>query len=471
MASVMDITDKQEATRMLLGSMFQAFVAKSPVSVMVRGTLERVLDPDVLEALFKENAFSQITRKIAFSQCVQIMDAVVFKVQPSVGAWYSIHGDQLSATRQAMYDKLKSIEPQVSAALVHHAGKELLCVRQLRDAPADPLPDYRLRIVDGNHLTGTEHRLKGLRGTRAAALPGQALVFYDPRYDLITDAIPCEDAYTQERALFEEALELIAANDCILADRNFCTTKFLFGIARKLAFFIIRQHAANVIWKAIGKNREAGKDDIGRQLHEQRVRLTDPSSGKTMVGRRITIPFAKPNDKGEEALYLLTNLPRKKVTARVVADLYAKRWTVENAFQRLTNDLRCEIDTLAYPKAALFGFCLACVAYNAVSLVKAALRTALGAEFVDEKLSTYYLTLEVAQVTRGMEIAIGDEEWRIFRGMSQQEFLATIQDLASKIQAKRYMKHKRGPKKPQPKKTGGKRCKHVSTARVLAEIS
>jgi hypothetical protein len=454
---------------MLLGSMFQAFIEKSPVSVMVRGTLERVLHPDVLEALFEENALSQITRKIAFSQCVQIMDAVVFKIQPSVGAWYSIHGDQLSATRQAMYDKLKNIEPQVSAALVHHAGKELLCVRQLREAPADPLPDYRLRILDGNHLTGTEHRLKGLRGTRAAALPGQALVFYDPRYDLITDVIPCEDAYTQERALLDQALALLAANDCILADRNFCTTKFLFGIARKLAFFIIRQHAANVKWTPIGKNREAGKDDLGRQLHEQRVRLTDPSSGKTMVARRITIPFSKPNDKGEEALYVLTNLPRQ-VSARVVADLYARRWTVENAFQQMTDTLRCEIDTLAYPKAALFGFCLACVAYNAVSLVKAALRVALGAEFVVEKLSTYYLTLEVAQVTRGMEIAIRDEEWHIFRRMSQREFLATILDLASRVQAKRYMKHKRGPKKPQPKKTGGKRCKHVSTARVLAEI-
>ena len=452
---------------MLLGPKFQAFIEKSPVSVMVRGTLERVLHPDVLEELFNKHAIWQFTRNITFAQCVQIMNAVVFKTQPSPGAWYELHGKELSATRQAMYDKLKGIEPKVSAALVHHAGKELSCVRSMRGAPEDPLPGYRLRIVDGNHLTGTEHRLKGLRGTRAAALPGQALVFYDPRCDLITDAIPCEDAYTQERALLGQALELITAKDCILADRNFCTTNFLFGIAAKLSYFVIRQHASNLVRKLIGKLREAGKDGQGRQLMEQRMVLTDPSSGKKLHVRRITIPLPQGNDKGEEALYVLTNLPRK-VSAVLVGDLYAKRWTIETAFQQLTDTLRTEIDTLAYPRAALFGFCLACVAYNVVSLVKAALRATLGAEYVEAKLSMYYLTLEVAQVTRGMEIAIGEEEWRIFRSMSQEEFLATILEVASRIQAERYTKHKRGSKKPQPKKTSGKRHKHVSTARVLA---
>ena len=68
-----------------------------------------------------------------------------------------------------------------------------------------------MRVLDGNHLTGTEHRLEDLRTTRAAALPGKALVFYEPCRDLITDVVPCEDAYTQERALVDQALALVAA--------------------------------------------------------------------------------------------------------------------------------------------------------------------------------------------------------------------------------------------------------------------
>jgi len=389
---------------MLLGKKFQAFVDRSPVSVMVRGTLERLLHPEPLERLFQAHAISQYTVKITFAQCVQIMDAVVFKTVPSVGAWYKDHGHLLSATRQSMYDKLKLIEPAVSAALVHYAGSELLeCMRLMKGAPKETLPGLRIRVLDGNHLTGTEHRLKELRGTRAAALPGKALVFYDPRYDLITDAIPCEDAYTQERALLDQALALLAANDCVIADRNFCTTKFVFGIAQRLGYFIVRQHGTNLVWQPIGKLRDAGKDGSGRQLQEQRILVTDPKTNKTMVARRIIIPLRKANDKGEKALYILTNLSRKQATARMVADLYAQRWTIEKAFQQLTDDLRTEIDTLAYPRAALFGFCLACLAYNAVSLVKATVRVTLGVEFVEQKLSMYYLTLEVARVTPGME--------------------------------------------------------------------
>jgi IS4 transposase len=454
---------------MLLGKKFQAFVEASPVSVMVRGTLERVLHPDILERLFIDHAVTQYTLKITFAQCVQIMDAVVFKLEPSVGAWYKNNAEMLLATRQALYDKLKHVEPAVSAALVHHAGSELLdCVRQMKGASKAPLPGFRVQVLDGNHLTGTEHRLKGLRGTRAAALPGQALVLYDPRYDLITETFPCEDAYSQERALLDKVLLLASVNDCVIADRNFCTTGFLFGLWRRQGYFVIRQHASTLTWQKIGPLEHAGRDNQGRRLKEQRIRLTDPATGETREARRIKIPLRKPNDKGERALYVLTNVPKERASACLIADLYAQRWTIENAFQQLTDDLRCEIDTLAYPRAALLGFCMACVAYNAVSMVKAALRATHGAEFVEEELSMYYLTLDIARVTAGMEIAIPENEWRIFRRMSQKDFLATVLDLANRLQPEKFTKHKRGPKKKTPKKTSGKRFHHVSTARILA---
>jgi hypothetical protein len=99
--------------------------------------------------------------------------------------------------------------------------------------------------------------------------------------------------------------------------------------------------------------------------------------------------------------------------------LYGDRWTIETAFQHLTVDLACEVDTLGYPKAALFGFCVALVAYNVVALVKGALRAAHGAEYVEEQLSMYYLTLEVAQVATGMEIALRADVWEIFRQLSR----------------------------------------------------
>src|SRR4029434_936744 len=57
--------------------------------------------------------------------------------------------------------------------------------------------------------------------------------------------------------------------------------------------------------------------------------------------------------------YILTNLPLRKASAKRVARLYRKRWTLETAFQHLEAYFHSEINTLGYPKAALFGFCLA----------------------------------------------------------------------------------------------------------------
>ena len=330
------------------------------------------------------------------------------------------------------------------------------------------LPRYRVRVLDGNHLAGTEHRIFELRRFRAAVLPGQALAFYDPRFGLMTDVIPCEDAYAQERSLLHQALNCIAARDCILADRNFCTTGFLFGIRGRRAFFVIRQHASTLSWELQGKRRLAGQDWRGRDIYEQAVRLTNPETGETFTARRITIALVKPTKDGETELHILTNLPRKAAGAVQIADLYADRWTIETGFQQLTDDLRCEIDTLGYPKAALFGFCMACVAYNAVSVVKAAIRAAQGKKYVEDELSMYYLTLEVAQVTPGMVIAVPAENWEVFRTMSHEKFAATLVGLARRLDPRKYIKHKRGPKRKQPKKISGKTNHHVSTARILA---
>ncbi len=454
---------------MFLGKCFEKFIERSPVSVIVRGTLERVFDPAKLERVFADNAVLQYTRELTFAQCVGLMSDVVFRIAPTVGAWYKAHREKMTVTRQAVYDKLKRFELPIAAGLVQYAGRELLaCLRQMPVQPRTLLSGYRVRVLDGNHLAGTEHRILELRRYRAAALPGQALVFYDPQWDLATDVIPCEDAYAQERSLLQEVLAGVAARDCIVADRNFCTTGFLFGLARRGAAFVIRQHASTLTWHLQGQRCAVGQDERGRTVYEQAIGLTDPETGDTLVARRITIQLLTPTRQGETELHILTNLPPADADAVQVAALYADRWTIEAAFQHLTLDLQCEVDTLGYPRAALFGFCVALVAYNVVALVKGALRAAHGTEYVDEQLSMYYLTLEVAQVASGMEIAIGAEPWEIFRRMSVEEFATTMVEVAEYVDTEKYTKHKRGPKKNPPKKISGKRHHHVSTARILA---
>lgn len=454
---------------MLLGTRFEAFMKESPASVMVHGVLERTLNPGSLDELFEATAEVQYTKDLLFSQCVQLMSDVVLDVSASVGAWYQEHPGELGVTRQAVYDKLKNIEPDVSAEVVRHSARELAPVLRRMKGTREPwLPGYRVLALDGNHLAGTEHRIFELRRTRAAALPGQCLALYDPQLDLIVDVVPCEDAYAQERSLLDEVLKKIVERNLILADRNFCTTGFLFGIHRRSGFFVIRQHKSTLTWKLRGRRKRIGTDEKGRPVYEQTVCLSDPKSGETFTARRITIQLPNPLKNGDTEIHILTNLPAKDADALQIAVFYAGRWSIEDAFQHLTQDLKCEINTLGYPKAALFGFCLAVVAFNVVSMVKAAMRRVWGNRFVDDELSTYYLTLEISRVSTGMFIAIPPEHWKLFRRMTVDQLADTLLKLAQHMNLAKYRKHKRGPKKKPPKKASGKKTKHLSTARVLA---
>ncbi len=454
---------------MMLGECFEKFLNRGPVSVMVRGILERVFDAEKLERVFSDHALLQYTRELTFAHCVELMSDVVFRTVPSVGAWYKAHQNEIPVTRQAVYDKLKHLELPTAAGLVAYAGRELgACLQQMPSPPPPLLPGYRVRVLDGNHLAGTEHRVKALRRYRAAVLPWHALVFYEPQWAVVTDVIPCEDAYAQERTLLPEVVPMVAERDCIVADRNFCTLGFVFGLVRRGAFFVIRHHAANVVGHPQGPRRGVGHDAKGQALYEQTLCLTEPDTGATLVVRRITVQLHTPTRNGDRELHVLTNLPQREAPAAVISALYADRWTIETAFHHLTVDLACEVDTLGYPKAALFGFCVALVAYNVVALVKGAVRAAHGAAYVEEELSMYYLTLEVAQVAAGLEIAVEAEAWEVFRHMSTGEFTTTLVAIAQRLDPKKYTKHKRGPKKPPPNKLRGKRQPHVSTARILA---
>ena len=136
-------------------------------------------------------------------------------------------------------------------------------------------------------------------------------------------------------------------------------------------------------------------------------------------------------------------------------------------FQELEAHLYSEINTLGYPKAALFGFCVALVAYNALAVVKAALRTLHGEEKIANDLSGYYLAGNIARTHDGMTVAIPEREWIVFQTLSITEFARILLKLASNVNLAKFEKSRRGPKKPPPKRNRYSNHPHVSTAKLL----
>ena len=135
----------------------------------------------------------------------------------------------------------------------------------------------------------------------------------------------------------------------------------------------------------------------------------------------------------------------------------------------MTTTLCCEINTLCYPKAALFAFCVAVAAYNVQSAIKGVLRAVHGPDKIEKDFSRYFMAEEIARVHEGMMIALPAEEWQNFRDMAMQEFAEFLRKVAQQVQLHRYPKSHRGPKKPKPKRRYSKKHPHVSTARLLDE--
>jgi len=446
--------------------LFQPFIEERPICVMARGVLENLLHPERINELFERTAEVQYTRELAFSSVVDLMGQVVLGVQPSVHAAYQAQAEKIGVSDQAVYDKLNHVEPAVSAELVRDSARQAAAVIRALRAPLPPLlKGYRTRILDGNHLAASERRLEELRGMGAAPLPGQTLVVLDREPMVASEVFLCEDGHAQERSLLGAVLGIVQPADLWIADRNFCTFGFLAGLEARGGSFVIRQHG-QLQGELIGACRCRGKTETGK-VYEQAIRFTD-AGGRTLTLRRVTLKLNRPTRDGEGEIHLLTNLPAEVTPARKVAEVYAQRWTVETMFQELTETLTCEVNTLGYPKAALFGFCLALMAYHAVSVIKAALRAVHGQETVQRKVSGYYLSLELAQTYEGMMIAVPAPHWKKFRELSPAEMAETLKTLAAKANLRRYQKHPRGPKKPPPKKTPYKNGSHVSTARLIA---
>ncbi len=281
----------------------------------------------------------------------------------------------------------------------------------------------------------------------------------------VTDVLLTEDGHAQERSLLEDVSQLVRADDLWVADRNFCTLGFLFGISKRDGFFAIREHAG-LPGELLGKRRFKGRCETG-EVYEQRVRLRN-DEGKVLEVRRVTVILDQPTREGDTEIHVLTNLP-KEVGALQVAEVYRKRWTIEGLFFEVAQTLSCEIDTLGYPKAALFAFCLGLLASNAVALLKAALRAVHGEEAVRQTLSAYYLVLEIRQTYAGMMVAIPPADWQVFNGLDDAGMAKVLKEIAGHVSLKRYRKTVRGEKKPPPERRRYRNGAHVSTAKIIAE--
>lgn len=461
---------------MAFKDVFDRFAERSPCSVIFQSVAARMFSAAVINRLFDQNAITQYTRHIDFATVVAIGLSVVCRIAASTNAAFTTLGRKVvGGSAKALYKKIGGVELSVSAALVDHTAREArrmiadLYESAGVDGPEPPVEGYHTLILDGNHLGATEHRLEPLRKTSAGPLPGQSLGLLDPLTETINTVVLCEDAHAQERSLLGELLEQVQGAeegqtpDLIVADRNFCTAGFLCSLDEMGAGFVIRLHAGLPVDTSEGELRQVGETPDGT-VWEVRGTIVSPETGKSHAVRLVTICLYEPTEDGDTEVTVVTNVPRNRLSGPAAVTLYRARWTIEEAFNKLTVCLKCELNTLGLPKAALLGFSLAVCAYNILAVTLAAARVARGDEGAEE-LSFFYVTDELRRTYDGMMIALPWTEWTRFAKMTRKEFANWLKKFAHRVDWSRYKKSTRGPKLPPPKRT--RKRPHEATSRLL----
>ncbi len=156
----------------MLSPVFSPFIENSPISVIARGMLERVLNPDQLDEWFDTTAQKQYTRQLLFSTLFDLMSQVVQGSQRTVHTAFQASAKDIGVSITSVYNKLNGIEPETSAALVRYAAEQVEpIIQKLLGKQGSPLPGKRIKLLDGNCIEKSHKRIKELRSIAAGPLP------------------------------------------------------------------------------------------------------------------------------------------------------------------------------------------------------------------------------------------------------------------------------------------------------------
>lgn len=452
----------------LMQSILDRLVKISPIPAMVRIALENILSPEHLDGIFRSTAAIQTQRQLLFSSIVELMCLVVCRVKPTVNAAYVHLEEFLGVSVKSVYNKINKVEAEVSRQLVCQTAERVKAViNELGMFNDSPIPGYEVRIVDGNHHPASEHRLKVLRDVAAAPLPGLSLVVFDPVRGIVVDCVPCEDGHKQERALVPDVLNHVEAGTVWVADRNFCTCSFMFELALHKAYFVVRRHAVTHI-EVQGFAVPCGSVETGT-VSEQVADVVDVNGQRLRCGL-ITLNLYQPTRDGDQQIQIVTNLP-SDVSALTVTESYRSRWKIENVNLELIKHFDSEQTSLGNPPATLFAFCVSIVAFNVLQLVHMSLRAAHGEEATKDKISNYYLA-HALQSGWESTYMIDEEFWiEKYAPATPKQLALELTLIAKGVKLSQFRKSKRGPKKPTTPRTRFQGTPHISTYKLLNNIT
>jgi hypothetical protein len=120
----------------------------SPLTVLVRGAIEKWLAPPILAKVASDCAISNYERKVTLEALTAIMLDAVLGMQPTVHAAAIARRDEWSGSIQALYAKFGRIDPRFAMGLVKRTADGILPLLTSKRIAGKP-GNTSIKVPDG----------------------------------------------------------------------------------------------------------------------------------------------------------------------------------------------------------------------------------------------------------------------------------------------------------------------------------
>ncbi|NND99457.1 MAG: transposase, partial [Pirellulaceae bacterium] len=183
-----------------MSKLLHKFIGKCPFAVMTRMLAVPFICKH-LDDVFETSRVHQYQGESAFSAVALAVADVTLNFCDNLNQAYIQHKEQLRVEVTSFYDKVKGIRPGLSEAVVRHSAEQAIQLQdELEFQPWSILSGYECFDIDGNHLPRTDKRLKQLRDSPGAPLPGKVVARFNLQRQLFDRAYLLVDAHDQELA-------------------------------------------------------------------------------------------------------------------------------------------------------------------------------------------------------------------------------------------------------------------------------
>ena len=174
---------------------------------------------------------------------------MVTQIRPSINAAYRTRRERLGVSCNRFIKNCRHRAGRIRSIGQRDSHRSGAIIERMKAAVAAPLAGFYVRIVDGNHLQGTHHRLKKLRRVGDAALPDTRFRAQSPApVDRESDCLP--RCHANQKPLFGRYSAKLRGANVVLPTVILAPLPSYSSLPTE-AFFIVRHH------QALASNRSA----------------------------------------------------------------------------------------------------------------------------------------------------------------------------------------------------------------------